>query len=763
MIRALILIFLCSVVSNLKADLPLLILDGKTDIVATSASIEVLEDKTTHLNFQELINPNSKLVNSWHLPKTVGYSLSAWWVHFDVLNNDPNNRYWYLQLQNINAHSLQVYAFPKGQLDLANSQVIPAIHELRHASFRLELPKTNQYSVYLRIKNNNRPLAFNLRLLSANALVKATPKDHVFYAFILGGLLIMSIYNLLTFFSLKELSYLSLAVFIFSNCLNLLGQSGMLNLFFSEIDADKVHIISAMMTIASGNNFFYNLMSIPYRLPNYINIFRVHFWLSLLTALIVSFLPYQLFYISIFGAALVIIATPVTWTLYKAKVSEARVFIWAFLIMIITCTPILLYGFGFFDDWEVAFNSLMLGFLLFIVLLSLNQSRHTRELREQSQQIEASSKAKDAFLTTMSHELRTPMHAVVISGTLLQQTKLTSQQTSYVEKLQVSAQHMLDLINNILDVSRLQQSKSELKLQTFTLQDILENLEKLLADQARHKGLEFTLNSEYLVTIVLLGDPMRLSQILLNLLDNAVKFTDQGLVSLTIKSIGQWQNRVELQFTVADTGIGLSLKEQERLFEPFFQANSSISRRYRGTGLGLTISHDLVKHLGGDLQVKSKPSQGSTFFFKLMFALAEQPVISFTPPAVIHDYQKKRVLLVDDDPLNQFFGRELLAALGIKVELAESGAAALIKLNEMHYDLVFMDVSMPDLDGYQTTQLIRHELQLTNLPIVALTAHAISGEHERCLAAGMNDYLAKPFSIQELETMLTRWLIKKDN
>lgn len=503
-------------------------------------------------------------------------------------------------------------------------------------------------------------------------------------------------------------------------------------------------------------------MSVSYRLPEYVILFRVHFWLSILITLVIGFLPYQLFYISVFGSALAILAMPVIWILYRAKISEARIFVWAFLIMNVSCTPILLYGLDLFDDWESAFSSLMLGFLLFIVLLSLNQSRHTRELREQAQQIEAASKAKDAFLTTMSHELRTPMHAVVISGTLLQQTKLTPQQSNYVEKLQASAQHMLDLINNILDVSRLNHTKSDIKVQLFTLEDILENLEKLLGDQAREKGLTFTLKSEYPITRSLLGDPIRISQILLNLLDNAVKFTDHGLVSLRIKPMGQWSNRVELQFTVSDTGIGLSIKEQERLFEPFFQANSSISRRYRGTGLGLTISHDLVKHLGGELQVRSKPTQGSSFSFKLILALAEQPT-NFSPPAAIQTYQEKRVLLVDDDALNQFFGKELLTVLGVKVELAESGAVALSKLKETRYDLVFMDVSMPDLDGYQTTQLIRHELGLSQLPIVALTAHAISGEQERCLAAGMNDYLAKPFSMQELETMLTRWLITNSN
>lgn len=760
--KVLLLICLFFWVGMLKAAPLPIILDQKMEIVQVLPALELLEDKAASLDLKKLLESDMEFADDWRDPISIGYTLSAWWVRFDVLNHDPNNRYWYLQLQNINAHSLQVYVFPKGLK--ARAHILPAIHQLRHASFRLELPQSVQYSVYLRIKTPNRPLVFNLRLLSADALVKATPTDHIFYAFMLGGLLIMSVYNLLTFFNLKELSYLSLTIFIFSNFLGLSSQSGMLSLIFPPIPTDYIHVVFAMLSIASGNRFFYYLMSISQRLPFWANLFKIHFWLSSLVTVLIYFMPFQLFYPSFFGLALLLLMIPVLWILYRDQVPEAKGFLWAFVVIFVSCIPILLFGLGFLHEDAVPLKILMLGFLLFVVLLSLSQSMRTRELREQAQQIEASSKAKDAFLMIMSHELRTPMHAVVSSGTLLQQTKLTAQQSDYVAKLQASAGHMLSLINNILDVSRLNHTKADVKNQVFTLQAIVENLEKLLSDQAREKGLEFILNSEYSITLPLLDDPIRLSQILLNLLDNAVKFTDEGLVNLTIKPMGQWLNRVELQFTVTDTGIGLSLKEQERLFEPFFQVNSSISRRYRGTGLGLTISYDLVKQLGGELQVRSKPAQGSAFFFKLMFTLAEQqPISHFIQPLTIRNYQEKRVLLVDDDSLNQFFGKELLMVLGVQVDLAESGAVALVQLKEVRYDLVFMDVSMPDLDGYQTTQLIRHELQLTELPIVALTAHAIFGEHERCLAAGMNDYLAKPFSIQELEIMLARWLIKNDN
>lgn len=758
MTRVLILLSLLCFVSPLKAAPYLFTLDSGVDVINITPKLEVMEDKTTRLSLQHLLKNHNEFINDWQQSKDIGYSLSAWWVRFDVVNNDPNNRYWYLQLQNLDANSLQVYAFPTSFA--TNNQAIPVIHELRRASFRLELPQSSQYSIYLRIKNSNRPLVFNLQLVSADFLVKSSPKDHIFYAFVLGGLLIMSIYNLLTFFSLKELTYLSLAIFIISNCIGLSSQSGMLSVLFYNVDVEYIHAICALLTVASGNSFFYQLMSIPCRLTIYANLFKIHFWITVFFILIIHFLNFKIFYPSILGGFLFLLAVPVIFVLYREKIPEARSFVWAFAVILLSCIPIIFYGLGLFKDWVVALNLLMLGFLLFIVLLSLTQSMRTRELRDQAQQIEASSKAKDAFLMTMSHELRTPMHAVVSSGALLRQTRLTAQQNDYVEKLQASAEHMLNLINNILDVSRISHAESEVKSQPFSLQSILESLEKLLGDQARNKGLKFELISDYPINNWLMGDSIRLSQILLNLLDNAVKFTDIGFVKLKIKTVGQWLDKIELEFIVTDTGLGLSLKEQERLFEPFFQANSSINRRHTGTGLGLTISHNLVKRLGGELKVKSKPEQGASFSFRLSFTLAKQEAELLVPSIrITYSYQDKKVLLVDDDLLNQFFGKELLESLGVQVELASSGQEAMIKLKENFYDLIFMDVSMPDLDGYQTTQLIRSELQLRNLPIVALTAHAISGERERCLSAGMDDYLAKPFSIHDLEAMLIRWLL----
>jgi len=761
LIRGLILILLLLFVSPLKASVQPLILDSKPSSFELQPQFTVLEDSSGQLTIHDLLKHKAILQSKWQPPQSPGYSLSAWWLRFELVNQDPNHHDWYLQLQEVEKRTLQLYLVPTDQSSPV--QIIPVIPELRRATFRLELPLSTQYSAYLRVQNSSRPLDFKVSLLTANNLIKTITQDHVSYAFVLGGLLAIAIYNLLTFFSLKERSYLSLTVFIVSNGIAICSESGMLGLIFYNVNGEYANLVFSLIAILSGNSFFYQLMSVRERLPKLASLLRVHFWLTLFVLLIIYFIPFGLSIMSALGASLLVITVVILWILYQAKIPEARAIVWAFIVFAISLIPLFLFSFDLFENWFLAFNILMLGFLLFTVLLSLNQSARTRELREQAQRIEATSRAKDAFLMTMSHELRTPMHAVVSGGTLLQQTVLTRQQRDYVEKLQVSAQHMLSLINNILDVAKINHTNPDLKKHSFTLQGILENLEKLLGDHARHKGLSFKVSSDYPIENLLIGDPVSLSQILLNLLDNALKFTDIGSVSLIIKPVGHWLGKVELEFAVTDTGLGLSLKEQERLFEPFFQADSSVNRRYSGTGLGLTISHNLVRHLGGELQVKSKRGQGSCFFFKLVFELEQQPVSFPQVPITIGFYPDKRVLLVDDDPLNQFFGKELLKSLGVEVDLAESGESSLSQLEANNYDLVFMDVSMPGLDGYQTTQRIRQELKRADLVIVALTAHAISGERERCLAAGMNDYLAKPFSIQELDQMLARHLLKKDS
>ncbi len=432
--------------------------------------------------------------------------------------------------------------------------------------------------------------------------------------------------------------------------------------------------------------------------------------------------------------------------------------------MLLGIMPSLLRMMGLMENIPILGNSLYPILLVSLTLLSLSQAEQTRLEREQAGRIVASNKAKDEFLTTMSHELRTPMNAVVSAGKLLKTTPLSSTQQGSVDRLEISSQHMLALINDILDLARIDSTLLSLENIPFHLDGLLQQTEQLLSDQAGEKGLALVVNNQFsLQDKQLIGDPTRLKQILINLISNAIKFTSKGLITVNIAIERSNKNKVDLLFAVNDTGIGLSAKQQPLLFQPFSQADNSIARKYGGSGLGLAISYKLVKRMGGKLQLKSTLGKGSCFYFTLNFPLQDSPLKN--EPDVAEESQRSiagaHILLVDDDDLNLFFGQALLETLDIHVTTAKSGMVAIQKLQQQDFDLVLMDVSMPEMDGYEATRRIRREKQLFQLPIIALTAHVTAGEKERCLAVGMNDYVSKPFELEHLKKIFQQRIGKE--
>lgn len=744
-------------------------------------SIGIMQEPVNGLPVQALVTlPDSRFQWGWVRDPQIGYTTSAWWGKFQVANHSSQQT-WYLLLSNDQAgRDIQVYVNSP-----SNTVVpLPRFADSRLNAFRLDLPDRQPHTVWVRIKNTHGPLSFGVYFSSQESMMSAAYKDYLFYGFILGGLLALAIYNLLTFVRLWEPSFLSLSFFILTLGLELAQLTGVSNHIPRLAENWRAwSSIFALLAIASGASFFYHLMNLPTRLPCMAYLIRWVFWVSLLLIPVAPLVLFADLMQGILGAILLILVSFSTVTLYRRNVSEARSFMWAFLVLLICTIPVILVSLGIIDYWPPTVDLLHVGLLCFAILLSLTQSERIRVLREQGQRAEAVSRAKGEFLTTMSHELRTPMNAVISSSTLLQQTPLTPQQQDYVDRLETSSRHMLNLINDILDLSRIESPQMTLEHCRFTLQDIHLNLHKLLDGQAQRKGIGFLIDSGFPDQTLLVGDPTRLSQVLLNLLDNAIKFTERGQVTLFIREVlpASTAEHVWLHFAVTDTGMGLSPQQQEDLFEPFTQAQSSTTRHYGGTGLGLAISRKLVELMGGSLELESALQKGSRFFFTLEFPLAMpeetyagHPIASAT---VVQKYptpderrmggfsltceEVSRILLVDDDEMNLFFGREILTMLGAQVTTANSGTAAIHQLHQLCFDLVFMDVSMPEMDGYETTRRIRAEARFTTLPIIALTAHAISGERERCCDAGMNDYLTKPIDLEQLRRLLHHWLPPK--
>ncbi|MEM8963071.1 MAG: response regulator, partial [Acidobacteriota bacterium] len=414
---------------------------------------------------------------------------------------------------------------------------------------------------------------------------------------------------------------------------------------------------------------------------------------------------------------------------------------------------------------RIVLGSWLLVWLALIFVLRLLQRQALRleraevELRLAKEHAEEASQAKSRFLANMSHEIRTPLNAILGMVTLALKTPLSTKQRDYVSKIGLSGRHLLEIIEDILDLSKIEAGRLELHQARFDLDELLIELGEIVRFRAEHLDVRFAIADD--VPRKVEGDPVRLKQVLLNLLNNAVKFTDEGEVVVAVDTVEVRRERAKLRFGVRDTGVGIAAEHISSLFDPFTQADASMTRRWGGTGLGLAISQRLVRMMGGEITVESEPDVGSVFQFTATFELAEPTwhgdAADSTDVKLIFR-PGQRVLVAEDNEINRDVARELLRLAGVEVEEAHNGLEALDKLRLESFDLVLMDVQMPELDGLETVRRMREDEALAEVPVVALTAHAMLGDRERFLAAGMNDYVSKPIEEETLLTVLGRWL-----
>jgi len=388
----------------------------------------------------------------------------------------------------------------------------------------------------------------------------------------------------------------------------------------------------------------------------------------------------------------------------------------------------------------------------------------TSQLEEARTRAEAATRAKSAFLANMSHEIRTPMNAILGLVQLLQRDQPTPAQADRLGRIEAATRHLLAVINDVLDLSKIEAGRLELDDVDFDLAELLESVRSLIADKAGEKHLALTVERGG-VPLALRGDPMRLSQALLNLAGNAVKFTDRGFVAIRARCDREAADGVTVRFEVEDSGPGIEPEQRSRLFLAFEQADNSTTRRYGGSGLGLSIARHLARLMGGDAGVESTPGAGSTFWFTVRLGRAHgdaRTASSGAQPsptgAIAGGLAGARVLVAEDHVVGREVAGEFLSAMGVVPEFAEDGQQAVRMAGAARYDLILMDMQMPVLDGLDATRAIRRLPGYASVPIIAMTANAFAEDRQRCLEAGMNDHLSKPVDAQGLEQTMARWL-----
>lgn len=379
---------------------------------------------------------------------------------------------------------------------------------------------------------------------------------------------------------------------------------------------------------------------------------------------------------------------------------------------------------------------------------------HEKKLEEEIKITEASAQAKQNFLANFSHEIRTPMNGILGIATLLGKTALNERQHNFLKLIQDSANNLLVIVNDVLDLEKIVAGKLQLEKLPFKIVDKISNIVQSFIYRAEEKGLATIYQNNIPGNLVVIGDPFRLNQVLNNLLNNALKFTEHGRIIITTRILSIAYDVATIECSIKDTGIGISENIINKIFEPFIQANSTITRKYGGTGLGLSICKNLLEIQDGELSVKSEEKAGSVFTIKIPYLIGEESAmqLELTNEVNYSSLGKKKILVVEDMELNQFIARHIMESWGFEVSMANNGNQAISMIKQNDYDLVLMDIQMPEMNGVVATKHIRKmsDPVKARLPIIALTGNSLNTDSEKYLAAGMNDYLSKPLSEAKL-------------
>jgi signal transduction histidine kinase/CheY-like chemotaxis protein/HPt (histidine-containing phosphotransfer) domain-containing protein len=634
----------------------------------------------------------------------------------------------------------------------------------------LALAPDSGRTLYVRVQTQS-SMQVSLHLWSHHAFINRTQPEQYVLGMFYGTMLVMLVYNLFAFLLVRDTSYVYYIAYIAVITLLQASLNGLTTQYLfgdSPFWANQIVPFSLALTILFASLFTHAFLDTPRNLPVLNRLLVGLFGFSVLCTIGIFFVPYgtSIRATSVLAACMTFVFFAIGLRALMVGVRAARFFMLAWAVYLLSIQLRILLGFGWVPSNLFTLYSPQIGGALEVTLLALALADRITLERQEKERLgreravaQAATAAKSEFLARMSHEIRTPINAVTGFTDLALRTPDEAQRVDYLRQIRSASRALLTIINDILDMSRVEAGKLALAPQDFKLLPLLDSVREMFALQAADKQVELAVSASPEVPPALRGDPVRLEQVLINLLANALKFTERGRVALGVTLDSATPGEAVLRFEVTDTGIGIGPEERARLFEPFSQADESITRRYGGTGLGLAICKQLVELMGGTIGVDSERGRGSTFHFTVRLGRVAAPTPDTQPEsAALPHFAGARVLVVEDNALNQRLAKELLAALGAHVTVAANGLEAVAAVEGGAFDAVLMDVEMPQLDGLEATRRIRALPSGGGVPVIAMTAHAQAGSREQCLAAGMTDFISKPVTAHGLASTLARHL-----
>lgn len=788
--RILLFAFLCLLASLAGA----VEFDEQARNVPLGQHMDVFEDVRGDASIEDITSP--ALEGSFRRNEkpvlNAGYSRSVFWLRIDLEyrpRTQGGQQIWLLELAYPPLDHLDLYLpDSQGGYQLAQRTGDALPFDSRQIKqnnylFSLGLQPNQPQRVYLRLQSEG-SIQAPLTLWSPRAFVEAQPERIYVLGIIYGVLLVMLIYNLFIFLSVRDTSYLYYILYIASFGLYQISVNGAgIQYFWPDnpwwANAATPFLIgsAALFGCQFARSFLHTAEHSPWMDRSLLGLMALGA-LAMILALTASYgLALRLATSLALIFTVVIFAAGVLAWLRGMRVARYFIIAWSAFLLGGAINTLMVLGYlpnGFFTMYASQIGSaLEVGLLSLALADRINAMKEERarilldagrKLEALNQELANSNRLKDEFLATVTHELRTPMNGVIGSLELMQTLPLDDEMEQYQRTASGSARDMMRLVNDILAMTELQAGKLYPRREPFSLRGLMDSLRVQYAARAAEKGLTFDLDLDHKLPDTLEGDAGKLAQALGYLLDNAIKFTNQGRVGLKVSGQEPVDGRLALRIEVTDTGIGFATPADGLLYRRFFQLDGSMTREYGGLGIGLALSQQLVELLGGKLSHQSQPGRGSTFSLDLALVLPTQlpsvPVRRSGGQALRRPEECK-VLVVEDNAINQLVTRGMLLKLGYRVCTADNGAEALEQIRREPIDAVLLDCQMPVMDGFATCRALRAMPGCVDLPVLAITAHSHSGDRERCLAAGMSDYMAKPVKFEELRSLLHDWLLCK--